>query len=257
MPNLYTMNSNYDIKFTIHEYLDGNLNEEQIDKLWAELLSRPEELEYLETLASLKSMGQKGAFTSTGKPKVHTISKENEQVHIGILSILKPYLVAASILIAGMLVLYNAFPPNEFGTSVTPITSIEYDIVRSAEVTSSFESYLQGAVNYAALGNIDLATQKLNEASNLELSSDQEAELEIVRGSMHYNLGEFQAAAEIFSQLSDNDQIDVLNLEKALWYLANSQLHLNEIDAAKENIIMVIDLDGAYSRIATNMLSNF
>ena len=256
MPNLYPMNSNKDIKFTIHEYLEGNLNEKQIDQLWAELLSRPDELEYLETLASLQSMGHKGAFTSTGKPKVHTINKETEQAHAGILSNLKPYLVAASILIAGMLVLYNTFPPNEFGSGITPIASIEYDIVRSAEVTTSFESYLQGAVNYAAVGNINLATQKLNEASNLELSSEQEAELEIVRGSVYYNHGEFEAAADIFSQLTENDHIDVQNLEKSLWYLANSQLHLNKTEAAKENIKRVIDLDGAFSRIASNMLAN-
>ena len=254
MYNLHLMNNNNDIKYAIHEYLDGNLNEEQIGQLWAELLGNPDELEYLETLASLKSMGHKGAFTSTGKSNIQVIHKETEQAHTGIFSSLRPYLVAASILIAGMLVLYNAFPPNDFGMEVTPIASIEYDIVRSAEATSSFEMYLQGAVNYAAVGNLDLATQKLNEASSLELNSEQAIELEIVRGSVFYNLGEFQTAAELFSELSEKHDLDLQNLEKTLWYLANAQLHLNNIDEAKENIKRVVDLDGAFSRIANNIL---
>lgn len=248
------MTNTNDIKFAIHEFLEGNLNESQTEQLWAELLQRPEEFEYLETLSSLKSMGKQGVLDSAIESNIVTFQKETEQVHAGIFSSLRPYLVAASILIAGMLVLYNAFPPNDFGMEASPIASIEYDIVRSAEVSSSFESHLQGAVNYAAVGNLDLAIQKLDDASSLEISSEQAAELEIVRGSVFYNLGEFQAAAHIFSELSGKNDLDVQNLEKALWYLANAQLHLNEIDEAKNNINKVIDLDGAFSRIANNLL---
>ncbi|MCC5940498.1 MAG: hypothetical protein JJU37_03075 [Balneolaceae bacterium] len=251
------MINNNDIKFSIHEFLEGNLSESQTEELWAELLASPDDLEYLETLTTLKSMGQNGAFSSIDETPVYSLNNKTEQVHTGFFSSIRPYLVAASILIAGMLVLYNAFPPANFTSEITPISVIEYDIERSAEVATQFEYHLQQAVSYTASGDLNTAISELETARELELSDLQLTELEIVHGTIYYNSGEFANASIVFTSISNKDQIDTHNLEKSLWYLANSQIHLNQLEEARDNIKQVIELDGAFSRIAKNMIESF
>ncbi len=248
------MINNQNIKFLIHEFLEGNLSESQTEELWAELLGRPEELEYLETLSSLQLMGQAGTFDDINETPVHQLADKSEQVHTGTFSSLRQYLVAASILIAGMLVLYNVFPDADPAAGIAPIAAIEYDIERSAETATRFESHLQQAVSLSASGNMDVALTELTLAEDLELSEGQRIELEMVRGSVYYNSAEYTMAAAIFDGLSSRDSIDNLNLEKSLWYLANTQIHLNDAESARANINKVIELDGAFSRVAKSML---
>ncbi len=248
------MINNNDIKLAIHEYLEGNLTESEIENLWAELLGRPEELEYLETMSSLKSMGRNGAFDSIDETPIYSMNKKSEQDHAGIFSSVRPYLVAASILIAGMLVLYTAFPPANFTSEISPIAVIEYDIERSAEVVTQFEHYLQQAVSFSASGHLNTAVSTLESAKELDLSGEQIIELEIVRGTIYYNSGDYTNASLIFTEINNMSGVDRLNLEKSLWYLANTQLQLDQIDDAKVNMQRVIELDGAFSRTANNML---
>lgn len=246
------------IRIVIHDFLDGNLTESQSEVLWAELLGRPEELEYLETLATLKKMGYAGKFENLNyqAPVLH-LNQKTEQVHTGKFSNIKQYLVAASILLAGMLVLYDVFPGSDLITGISPIATIEYDIERSAEITTLFEAHLQKAVSYSAGGDIAKALNELDEASALQFTPDQEIDLNMVKGAILYNSAEYEEASIIFTDLSTVPDIDKLNLEKSLWYLANAQIHLEQKAEAKVNIEKVIELDGTFSRVAKNTLSRF
>ncbi len=243
----------------IHEYMDGNLSDSETDRLWAQLLGSPDELDYMQTMATLKKMGQEGKFES--------LDSENENNNIlqlisnrsqSIASRYKHYLVAASALILGMAILFQiTTSTTEYTAELSPIASIEFDIERSAEIGTVFDTHLQRAVSLSTAGSVELSLNELNTASALDLSNEQIIELNMVKGSVYYNAGYFTEASEIFESVSTSEHVDRLNLEKSLWYLANTQLHLNELDEAKVNIERVIELDGAFSRVASNKLDKF
>lgn len=239
------------IKERIHEYLESGLSEKQTDELWAYLLGNPEDLEYMETLATLKTMAAEGRFDD--------LSEEHEKVTVDAedkkpakVYYLKRILVAASLLIIGVSVIYNISSTQET-IIVSPIASIEYDIERSATVANTYEQFVNNAVEMSASGNVRGAVETLDEAqSNLELSDEQKAELLILKGSFYYNYGEYEKARGIFEQVIENgsESSGFMNYEKGVWYLANTYLQLGETRKAYNMTKEVVELDGAYRRVA-------
>ena len=240
---------NNSIKDAIHDYVDGNLSESDTDRLWGELLGNPEALDYLQTLATLKKMGSKGKFTEEEKTQsnlFHLVGHQTRKVA----GQYKKYLAAASVLILGMAILFQVFNSVDPTTDISPIASIEYDIERSADDRTVFETHLQRSVSYSTAGNLDSAIDELNMAAEMDLSEEQSIDLLMVKGAIYYNAGQYSMAADNFKTISGVEGIDRQNLEKSLWYLANSQIHLGELDEARINIDKVIELDGAFSRVA-------
>ena len=244
----------------IHEYMDGNLSDSETDQLWAQLLGSPDELDYMQTMATLKKMGHEGKFDSLDSENekdnniLHLISNRSQRFA----NRYKHYLVAASALILGMAILFQiTTTTTDYTAELLPIASIEFDIERSADIGTVFDTYLQRAVSLSTAGDVESALNELNAATALDLSNDQIIELKMVEGSIYYNAGFFAEASEIFENVSTSEHVDRLNLEKSLWYLANTQLQLNELEEAKLNIEKVIELDGAFSRVASNKFEKF
>lgn len=250
-----TINNTNNIKDNIHEFLDGNLSDSEKDHLWSELLGSPDDLDYLTTLATLKKMGQDGAFNSESKKTFTIFSLGSRSSGI---NAFKPYLAAASALIIVMLILFNIFTSSDSANGISPIAMIEYEIERSAEDLSLFENHLQQAFTYSAAGDLDKALNQLELASAMDdLSEYQKVDLLMVEGAVLYNSGEFSNALEVFDSVTGIENIDFQNLEKGRWYLANTQIQLGMMNEAEENIKKVIELDGAFSRMAKQTLANF
>lgn len=243
------------IKSHIHDYLEGGMPEEKVDELWAYLLGSPDDMEYLETLATLKSMGQKGILISDDDS---TPATHDKQKRTRIYSIRK-YLVAAALLIISFVFSYSLIDQSDTTTGPVPISSIEYNTERSAEQGTTFIGYINNAVEESAEGNVDAAIDILNEArANLELSSDQFNKLKIVEGSVFYNAKKFIEAKSVFESLTeDRNNISFIDYERSLWFLANSHLQLNETERARITMEEVVELDGAYNRVARNTLESF
>ncbi len=241
---------NNSIKNAIHEYVDGNLSETETDRLWAELLGNPDALDYLQTLATLQKMGKDGKFKEEEKSQsniLHLLGHQTRKVA----GQYKQYLAAASVLILGMAILFQVFTSVDPTAELSPIAAIEYDIERSADERTVFENHLQRAVSLSTAGDLDSAMEELNTASEMELTEEQSIELLMVKAAIYYNTGLFSSAAENFEKISNKEVVDRLNLEKSLWYLANTQIHLEKLDEARANIDKVIEMDGAFSRVAT------
>jgi tetratricopeptide (TPR) repeat protein len=243
------------IKSCIHDYLEGDMSSENVDALWSYLLGSPDDLDYLETLATMKIMGHKGVLVSEEKrlSDLHV-----EQKTTPIYSIRK-YLVAAAVLIISVLFSYTLIQQSDTTAGPVPISSIEYNTERSADQGTTFDQYINNAVEQSAEGNVDEAIAVLSKArANLELTSDQFNKLKIVEGSVFYNAEKFKEAKTIFESLTKNrDSISFIDYEKSLWFLANTHLQLNEKERAREIMEDVVELDGAYNRVARNTLQLF
>jgi len=247
------------IKERIHDFVEGNLSDNEMDKLWAELIGRPDDLEYLQTLLTLQKMESDGKLDHLHeeKPNVIPISTGKEKTTFGSLyERFKPYLVAASILIIGFAILFNVMTNDEQIQSSEPIAMIEYEIERSADNQTMLDNYLQEAVSLATTGNLEAAYAQIEEASSLELTTEQNIDLKMVKGAIQYNSQNYTDALETFKLIHETEGIGLMNFEKATWYLANTQLQLGMTEQAIESMEEVIEIDGSFSRVAKNKLES-
>lgn len=249
------------IRERIHDFVEGKLTSEEVDQLWAELIASPEDLDYLQTLSTLKKMGEDGKFDHLydAEPNVVPLSlsaAKETSLSETIYEKFKPYLAAASVIIVGVAILFNLMTSVQQPQDGGPISMIEYEVERSADNQTMLDNYLQEAVSLATNGNLEAAYAQIDEASSLELTEEQSIDLKMVKGAIQYNSKKYFEALETFESINRTAGIGQLNLEKGTWYLANTQLQLGKTNEAIESMEKVIELDGSFSRVAKNKLQS-
>lgn len=243
------------LRDSIALFLDGKLSEPETDELWAELLGSPEDLEYMQTLATLKKMKRDGQLETTDNTMTEVYPIRGEEKNIRVLSGYRKYLVAASLLVIGLAVLFRVSTMTDFMGPFEPITMIEFEIERSGEEPSTLDRDLQYAISHSVDGDLDSSLRRINSIDSESLTEDEMLDLKTVQGSIYFNLGLYEESATIFTEISNLDHLNSLEREKSLWYLANAQVQLNQYEEALENIVEVIRLDGAFSRPAKKLQS--
>jgi len=230
-------NINNELEKKIDQYMGGNLNEEEIDELWSEVIFDDYYYDYMKTVASLKGLadGQK-------KSNIHFLNRS---------STLQWVAAAAIVIIASGLILFNVYDEQQY--NVQPINSIELDYYRSAEgVTESTDvsEIIMSVISEANRGNIESAIS-IVENSLSEISSQEgKAELLATAGSIYYNEGMYLEATEYFERSLDYEIENVIIQEQNYWYLGNAYFQLNRIEEARTTLEKAYQLNGAYSRVA-------
>lgn len=225
----------------IDQYINGQLSDEEIEALWAELIQDDYHLDYLKTVANVKAVVE----SSRNQPRI---------------TYLKQYWTYAAaavvILLVGVLTIMN-YPAFQSGTDVQPISSIELDYYRSEDGVIANESnreVLKRAITLANSGDTQAAIRMLsNELEEAEAPS-WIAELNMNIGSLYYNDGQYQRAASSFENVIKQEDIDVLTREKGYWYLGNAYFQMGQLDKAENAIQKAYDLNGAYRRVAKSYL---
>lgn len=251
---MLNMKNNNSLKETIALFLDGKLSETEIDELWAELLGSPEDLEYMQTLATLKKMKRDGQLETTENRTTGVYPIRGAEKSIRVLSGYRKYLVAASLLVIGLAVLFRVSSMVDFASQFEPITMIEFEIERSGEEPSTLDRELQYAISHSVKGDLNSSLGRIDSIDSNELTQDELLGLKRIEGSIYFNLGLFEESASIFAEISRLDYLNSLDREKSLWYLANAQVQLNQYEEALKNIVEVVKLDGAFSRPAKKLL---
>lgn len=254
------MYQNITLKQKIELFLDGKLDASQADEMWAELLANSEDFEYLQTMASLKKMKRDGSLD-------RLLDEESEKKAGRILPLfhvdtshryvsgMKKYLVAASLMIIGFVVLFQLMGEDLLTTEQSPIAMIEFEIERSTTELNQTERDLQRAITHSVSGDLQAAFDMLDSYKEKEDLSDAErVKLMFVRGSIYYNMEAYEEAAALFELMISDVVTDSQNLEKSIWYLANAQVQLSQDELAIQNINRVIEMDGAFRRPAKRML---
>lgn len=250
------MKNDKTLRENIELFLDGKLNSTETDELWAELLTSPDDLQYMESLASLKMMKRDGKLDKllNDTDNIIPLPQPNRTTVTAVG--FRKYLVAASILIIGFAVLFRMMSGGLFLIDQSPISMIEFETERSAQEPNQTERDLQRAITHSVSGDLNAAFDMLDTFEQKEDLSDAErVHLMFVRGSIYYNMGNFEEAAGIFEHMASDVVTESQDVEKSIWYLANSQIQMEQEEEAIENIEKVIEMDGAYMRPAKRLLA--
>lgn len=233
------------IEEKIDRYINGQLSQEEIDDLWAELIQDGYHLDYLKTVANLKEAVKK----RKQKQKVRRLKKYWSYAAAAVLA-----------LTIGVIGVFNLSQLDSENT-VQPIESIELDYYRSSEgvVGDGADSrIIRDAITLANSGNFNQAVNLLNEELQKADKPQWIAVLNLNLGSLYYNEGNYRESIDFFKEVVDREStIDVLTVEKAYWYLGNAYFQLDELDQAKQNIEKAYALNGAYRRVAQSYLNAF
>lgn len=229
---------NKELERQIDLYVNGKLNADETDELWAELIQDEYYLDYMKSVANLKAVIYKKKQAQP-TAKIYSLPK-----------VMRYAAAAAVIIIAGVIGVMNY---NTTGSiAVGPIDQIGLDVVRNADgISETVESeVIREAIKLATDGEVNEAISLLQSEMETTNDSQLKAELALSLGSIQYNNGQYSASIESFETVITQKQIEVLTLEKGYWFLGNSYFQMDRLEEAEEAFKNAYALNGAYSRVA-------
>ncbi len=241
--------NNEELKGKIEQYLDGQLSPREVDELWAELVEKGEYLDYMKSVANLKSV-------------VEEKKEEKDQVQEAKRSYIyyaAAAVIALLIVVLGVMNLSN----QESGGLISPIPDVELEYYRSADGTvtdRNSDELIRDAVALANNGEIEKAISLLEEEIDKVEETEQIARLNMTLGSLFYNQEQYDNAIERYGWIierADKEKLGLLLREKALWYRGNAYLQKDQVAEAKTDIKEAYELNGAYRRVAERYLKSF
>lgn len=238
-------NFNKDLERKIDLYINGKLSSEQVDELWSELIQDEYYLDYAKSVANLKAV-----IESERKSREVTPTYQLRRV--------ATYGVAAAIaLIIGVVGVLNFNSSNSGVNGLEAVNWIEYDTYRSSNDSPAITNneVIKAAIRLANDGNTEEAIQLLEAEIASETDVNTIAELSLSLGSIQYNYGDYANALQNFERVIAQENINTLILEKGYWYLANTQIQLDNLNDAEINLQKTLDIDGQYSRVAERYLN--
>jgi len=238
-------NFNKDLERKIDLYINGKLSSEQVDELWSELIQDEYYLDYAKSVANLKAV-----IESERKSREATPTYQLRRV--------ATYGVAAAIaLIIGVVGVLNFNSSNSGVNGLEAVNWIEYDTYRSSNDSPAITNneVIKAAIRLANDGNTEEAIQLLEAEIASEIDVNTIAELSLSLGSIQYNYGDYANALQNFERVIAQENINTLILEKGYWYLANTQIQLDNLNDAEINLQKTLDIDGQYSRVAERYLN--
>ena len=238
-------NINRDLENKIDLYVNGKLTADEINDLWVELIQDGYYLDYTKSLANIKAVIQQEK-----KFKQYPMYQFRKVAYYGV--------AAAIAIIIGVIGVLN-FNVNSRETSTfVAVDWIEYDTYRSANSDNPDvidNEIIKAAIKLANDGYVKEAIEMLENELLTEADNATIAELSLSLGSIQYNHGDYTNALKNFERVISIQGIDVQMLEKGFWYLANTQIQLDNFDAAEESLQKTLSMNGQYSRVAKRYLN--
>jgi tetratricopeptide (TPR) repeat protein len=237
------LNPNIELEQQIDRYVSGELNQDQVDELWTQLIQEPYYAEYLKTVANISHI-----ISSSKIRKVDTQEIRSTNVW---------YAFAATVvLVIGLMstmLIYKDASVNRFDA----MSNLEMHNVRSTVISADeVEAGIQHGIGLAVTGNTDQAITHLADLYEKVSLADVRSDIQLNIGIIQYNSSRYEEAKNTFQLITETSIDDKLMMEKALWYKANTYLKLGSVEEAKHLIRQVHDIDGAYRRIAATYLAN-
>lgn len=235
-------NFNKELERKIDLYVNGKLNSDQADELWAELIQDDYYLDYMKSVANLKAVIEE---SKSGKPKTVVYAVRKYVSYAA---------AAAAVVIAAVVGVMN-YSATGNTEMLKPLTEIGLDVVRSTE--SAPDDVIRKAIQLAANGETEDAISLLE--TELEVAKNPEfvADLALSLGSILYNNAEYQSAIAQFQTVIEQEGIESNVLEKGYWYLGHTYFQLNELELAESAFQRAYDLDGSFSRAAKSYIDAF
>lgn len=231
----------------IDAYIRGDLSKREIDELWLQFLNNPYYYELFETELHLRNLTQKNR-NSGGL----IIRKKNRY------TILKQWVMVAAAVVIVVLAIQYYITESTPDLNTLAVTSISYHEMAAGNVERSndeneikVEIDMNRAMAAAYILNKDESIEMFRELKGSVVNESQRVRIEYNMAILHYNRSEFEQAKESFLTVINSDAIDGIYLERALWFLANTYLKMNDQDEAIKAVVRVKLLDGMNSELAS------
>lgn len=232
-----------DLEYKIDLYINGKLNQEEIDELWAELIQDGYYLDYTKSVANLKAVIESKRDTE----KLAPVYKLRKVINYGA--------AAAIAIIIGVVSVFN-YTSNTSTVELTALEQLDLGNIRGADdnPAATTNEVIKEAIELANNGNFEDAISLLQSTLNDMNTPELVAEMSLTLGSIQYNYGEYDAAVSSFERVVSQATVDMQTLEKGYWYLANTYLQLDRMVDAEDAFQKTLDMDGQYSRVAKTNL---
>ncbi len=234
-------NLNKDLERKIDLYINGKLNAEQTDELWAELIQDEYYLDYMKSVANLKAVILESREHKPS-PAVFQLRK------------VASYAAAAAVIIFAAVIGVMNYNSSNNTMSIEPITEIGLEVIRSTEDAAADKDVIKTAIQMAANGNIQQAVTLLENELKTAEESQLVADISLSLGSILYNSGDYTAAISNFERVVNQSDIKQDVLEKGYWFLGNAYFQLDRLPEAREAFQKAYRLDGSYSRVAKSYI---
>lgn len=234
-------NLNKDLERKIDLYINGKLNAEQTDELWAELIQDEYYLDYMKSVANLKAVILESRANKPS-PAVFQLRK------------VASYAAAAAVIIFAAVIGVMNYNSSYNAVSLEPISEIGLEIIRSTEDPTTDKDVIKTAIQMAASGNIEEAVTLLENELKTAAEPQLVADISLSLGSILYNSGDYTAAISNFERVVNQNSISKEVLEKGYWFLGNAYFQLDQLPEAQEAFQKAYSLDGSYSRVAKSYI---
>ena len=232
-----------DLEYKIDLYVNGKLNQEETDELWAELIQDGYYLDYTKSVANLKAIIESKRDVKVSAP----VYRLRKVVNYGV--------AAAIAIVIGVVSVLNYSSITATG-ELTPLEHLDLGNIRGADdnPAATTNEVIKEAIELASNGNFEDAISLL-QSSLIDVGTPElVAEMSLTLGSIQYNYGEYGAAVSSFERVVSQATVDIQTLEKGYWYLANTYLQLDRLTDAEDAFQKTLDMDGQYSRVAKTNL---
>lgn len=232
-----------DLEYKIDLYVNGKLNQEETDELWAELIQDSYYLDYTKSVANLKAVIESKRDTK----KLAPVYKLRKVINYGA--------AAAIAIIIGVVSVFN-YTSNTSTVELTALEQLDLGNIRGADdnPAATTNEVIKEAIELVNNGNFEDAISLL-QSTLIDMNTPElVAEMSLTLGSIQYNYGEYDAAVSSFERVISQATVDMQTLEKGYWYLANTYLQLDRMVDAEEAFQKTLDMDGQYSRVAKTNL---
>lgn len=245
----------------IDAYVKGALSEEQVDELWAELLQKPDYIDYLETELAVRDLVRDRARGRKDSSEVAPDTPQDRKE--GALSYLGGWgrvAAAAAVLLVALAYLYwgphQQPEPKQLALArIDTRTDLALpQVTRGVEDLGTADSLLNAGYHALVLGNRGEALRLFG-----DLAEDRGGEADAARanlniGILEYNAERFAEADSAFRAVTSNHQAPGLVNEKAWWFLGNTYLRMDRPAEAREALKRAASFEGPYRGPAERLL---
>lgn len=236
----------------IDAYVKGRLTGQEAEKLWEELLQRPDYIELLETELTLKAMfdeEQQSEDKHSRKPGAAIYNLQHSW----------KWLAGAAAVAIVLLISIKLFSP-ERSPGEPVLTEIEImdhlitaPVMRSDGLRqSTTDSLLNRGYQAAVSGDLSGAMEiydKIIEQDDSPVTADAWLNKDI----LHFNKGAYEEAVPAFKAVLEIEPESPVKIEKAYWYLGNAYLHLGDVANARNAVQHVRDMKGLFEEPAASL----
>jgi len=237
----------------IARYINGELNDSEIDTLWEEFLRNPEMFEYFETELNLADLFRNKGYGSE-------ISQSNlisEPKYVQYKKWI--FASAAAILISLGLQVFSVTDSDlisNYSLSEIPVTEMMGTDIYRAEIddTNPLDIAINQALAKAFSNKSDESFYKFTELASQDLTDEQKTIVHLNLGILHYNRGEDQKSIEQFLSVLNIEELPRYTEEKAWWFMGNAYLNTQNVKRAREAVFSAYTMNGKFEAPALALL---